>query len=200
MTRPRPLASLLSLTALVVLLGLLGPALRAPATAQGPPGAARAQAPSQPGPKYGGVLVTSPLSATPSLSPHEESTVATVQQASPCLNNLVYFDPAKKQESVDTLIPELAHTWSWQDSHKSLVFFLRRDVKWHDGKPFTSRDVKYTFDAVRGAPDAKAKLKVNPRKLWYENIEVIEAPDLHTVVFRLKRPQPSLLLMLASGY
>src|SRR5262245_9337492 len=151
-------------------------------------------------PKYGGVLVTSPLSATPSLSPHEESTIATVQQASPCFNNLVYYDPAKKQESVDTIVPELAEKWSWQDGHKNLVFFLRQDVKWHDGKPFTSADVKYTFDAVRGAADAKAKLKVNPRKLWYENVEAIETPDARTVVFRLKRPQPSLILMLASGY
>jgi peptide/nickel transport system substrate-binding protein len=73
-------------------------------------------------------------------------------------------------------------------------------VKWHDGKPFTAQDVKYTFDLVRGAPDAKGKLRVNPRKLWYENVEAIEAPDAATVAFRLKRPQPSLLLMLASGY
>ena len=53
-----------------------------------------AQTPSAPTPKYGGVLVTHPLSATPSLSPHEESTVATTQQASPCFNNLIYYDPA----------------------------------------------------------------------------------------------------------
>lgn len=181
MTRPRPLRSLVLLAIGIALL-LFG----APATAQTP--------------KYGGVLVTSPLSATPSFSPHEESTIATVQQASPCFNNLIYYDPAKKQESVDTIVPELAERWAWQDNHRNLVFFLRKDVKWHDGRPFTSEDVKYTFDAVRGAPDAKAKLKVNPRKLWYENVEAIEAPDPATVVFRLKRPQPSLLLMLASGY
>ena len=162
MTRPRSLRPLLSLVAVATALLLLVVG----ATAQAP--------------KYGGVLVTSPLSATPSLSVHEESTVATTQQASPCFNNLVYFDPAKKQESVDTIIPELAEKWSWQDNHRNLVFFLRKDVKWHDGKPFTSQDVKYTFDAVRGAPDAKARLKVNPRKLWYENIEAIEvAGRLH---------------------
>ena len=124
-------------------------------------------------PKPGGVLLIHPLSAPPSLSPHEESTVAVAQQASPCFNNLVYYDPFKKQESVDTIIPELAEKWSWQDGHRNLVFFLRKDVKWHDGKPFSSKDVKYTFDMVRGAPDAKAKLKVNPRKLWFDNIEHI---------------------------
>src|SRR2546430_6915338 len=66
-------------------------------------------------PKTGGVLVTSPLSATPSLSPHEESTIATVQQASPCFNNLVYYDPTKKVESVDTIIPDLPEKRAWQD-------------------------------------------------------------------------------------
>src|SRR5712691_10463257 len=185
MSRSHPLVVLLALLLAVVVVG-------PPVVAQSPPASQT--------PKSGGVLVTSPLSATPSLSPHEESTIATVQQTSPCFNNLVYYDPAKKQESVDTLIPELADKWSWQDGHRNLVFFLRKDVRWHDGKPFTSQDVKYTFDMVRGAPDAKAKLKVNPRKLWFENIEGIEAPDPYTVVFRLKKAQPSLLPMLASGY
>ena len=49
-------------------------------------------------------------------------------------------------------------------------------------------------------PTPQAKLRINPRKDWYANVEAIEAPDPHTVVFHLKRPQPSLLLMLASGY
>ena len=74
-----------------------------------------------------------------------------------------------------------------------------RDVKWHDGQPFTSRDVKFTFDLVREAPEATAKLRLNPRKDWYANVEAIETADPYTVVFRLKRPQPSILMMLASG-
>jgi peptide/nickel transport system substrate-binding protein len=44
------------------------------------------------------------------------------------------------------------------------------------------------------------KLRINPRKEWYANVDAVEAPDPYTVVFRLKRPQPSLLAMLASGY
>jgi peptide/nickel transport system substrate-binding protein len=131
---------------------------------------------------------------------HETATISVVWPASPCFNNLVYFDPLKRQESVDTIIGELAEKWSWQDNHRNLVFQLRKGVKWHDGKPFTSKDVKYTFDLVREAPDAGAKLRINPRKDWYANVDAIEAPDAHTVVFRLKRPQPSLIMMLASGY
>src|SRR5262249_15133121 len=97
-------------------------------------------APAQ-APKSGGVLTIHPLTAPPSLSPHEESTIATVQPASACYSNLVYFDPAKKQESLDTIIPELAEKWSWQDNYRNLVFLLRRNVKWHDGKAFSSQDV-----------------------------------------------------------
>ncbi len=131
---------------------------------------------------------------------HETATISTVWPAGPCFNNLVMFDPAKRLESLDTIVGELAEKWSWQDNYKNLVFFLRKDVKWHDGKPFTSKDVKFTFDMVREAPDAQAKLRINPRKDWYANVEAVEAPDPQTVVFRMKRPQPSLLLMLASGY
>jgi peptide/nickel transport system substrate-binding protein len=83
-----------------------------------------------------------------------------------CYNNLVLFDPLKKQESLETIIPELAEKWSWQDGGKSLAFVLRKDVKWHDGQPFTSKDVKHTFDTIRETADITAKLRVNPRKLW----------------------------------
>ena len=152
-------------------------------------------------PKPGGIL-NLPQRGDPAqgFAIHETGTIDVVWPGSPCFNNLVVFDPLKKQESIDTIIGDLAEKWSWQDNYRNLVFFLRKDVRWHDGKPFTAQDVKYTFDMVRGAPDAKGRLRVNPRKLWYENVEAVEAPESHTVVFRLKRPQPSLLPMLASGY
>src|SRR5574341_2409997 len=157
-------------------------------------------APSQ-SPKSGGVLnmmLREDLSQ--GFAIHETATISTVWPAMPCLNNLVLFDPLKRTESADTIIGELAEKWSWQDNYRNLVFFLRKGVKWHDGQPFTSKDVKFTFDVLREAPDARAKLRINPRKDWYANVEAIEAPDPTTVVFRLKKPQPSLLLMLASGY
>jgi len=152
-------------------------------------------------PKYGGIL-NLPQRGDPAqgFAIHETGTIDVVWPGSPCFNNLVVFDPLKKQESVDTIIGDLAVKWSWQDNYRNLVFFLHKGVKWHDGQPFTSKDVKYTFDMIREAPDAQAKLRINPRKAWYANVEAIEAPDPHTVVFRLKRPQPSLLAMLASGY
>src|SRR5262249_41791956 len=116
---------------------------------------------------------------------HETSTISTVWPAMPCLSNLVLFDPLKAVESPDTVIGELAEKWSWQDNYRNLVFFLRKGVKWHDGQPFTARDVKYTFDMVREAPEISAKLRISPRKDWYANVEAIEVADPHTVVFRL---------------
>jgi peptide/nickel transport system substrate-binding protein len=153
-----------------------------------------------PQPKRGGILNSVLTEDPPGLVVHESATISNVWPMSPCYSNLVIFDPLKPLDSAETVIPELAEKWSWQDNYRNLVFFLRRNVKWHDGRPFTAADVKYTFDAVREAPDSAGKLRTSPRKDWYANVEAIEAPEPHTVVFRLKRPQPSLLLMLASGY
>jgi peptide/nickel transport system substrate-binding protein len=131
---------------------------------------------------------------------HESPTISTMWPSMPCLSNLVIFDPRKPTHSAETVIPELAEQWSWQENYTKLVLLLRKDVRWHDGKPFGAKDVKHTFDTLREAPDAPAKLRLNPRREWYANVEAIEVVDPLTVVFRLKRPQPSLLLMLASGF
>jgi len=165
------------------------PATRVPAPTPMPPG------------KPGGTLnVMLREDLSQGFAIHESATISVVFPSSPCFNNLVMFDPANPVESPDSVVPELAERWSWQDNYRNLVMFLRRNVKWHDGQPFTSKDVKFTFDMIREAPESTAKLRLNPRKDWYANVEAIEAADPYTVVFHLKRPQPSLLMLLASGY
>jgi peptide/nickel transport system substrate-binding protein len=52
------------------------------------------------------------------------------------------FDQHKPQINLDTIVPDLATSWSWNDDDTALTFQLRQDVKWHDGKPFTAADVK----------------------------------------------------------
>jgi peptide/nickel transport system substrate-binding protein len=151
-------------------------------------------------PKRGGILNSVLTEDPPGLLVHESATISSVWPMSPCYSNLVIFDPLKPLDSAETVIPELAERWSWQDNFRNLVFFLRKNVTWHDGKAFTARDVKHTFDMVREAPDSAAKMRTSPRKDWYANVEAIETPEPHTVVFRLRKPQPSLLLMFASGY
>jgi peptide/nickel transport system substrate-binding protein len=151
-------------------------------------------------PKAGGVLNAMQGEDPAGFSIHETGTILALWPAMPCFSNLVLFDPFKPEESADTILPELAERWSWQDGYRNLVFFLRKNVRWHDGQPFTARDVKYTFDVVREARDAPAKLRLSPRKDWFANVEAIEVVDPYTVIFRLRRPQPSLIMMLASGY
>src|SRR5216117_343067 len=152
-------------------------------------------------PKPGGMLTLRLREDLPQgFSINESPTISTMWPAMPCFSNLVLFDPAKQTHSADAIVGELAERWSWQDNYRNLVFFLRAGVKWHDGAPFTSKDVKATFDLLREALDAPARLRLNPRRDWYANVQDVEAIDPRTVVFKLKRPQPSLLAMLASGF
>src|SRR5256885_15797731 len=71
---------------------------------------------------------------------HESPTISTLWPAMPCFSNLVLFDQAKPTHGPETIVGELAQRWSWQDDYRNLVFFLRRDVTWHDGRPFTAAD------------------------------------------------------------
>ena len=135
--------------------------------------------------KPGGVLnVLTREDLAQGFSIHESATLSTIWPAQPCFNNLVTFDPVKPLETFDTVVPELAEKWSWQDGYRNLVFFLRRGVKWHDGQPFTSKDVKFTFDMVREAPDATGKLRVNPRKDWYGSVEAIDRALFRHAVYQ----------------
>jgi peptide/nickel transport system substrate-binding protein len=205
MTR-RPLGIVAGIVLAVILLGLDPAASLAqtgkPAAKKAAEPATRVPAPTPmpPGRSGGTLNVMLREDLSQGFAIHESATISVVFPSSPCFSNLVVFDPANPVESPDSVVPELAERWSWQDNYRNLVMFLRRNVKWHDGQPFTSKDVKFTFDMVREAPESTAKLRLNPRKDWYANVEAIEAADPYTVVFRLKRPQPSLLMLLASGY
>ena len=79
-----------------------------------------------------------------------------------------------------------------------MTFKLRQGVKWHDGKPFTAADVRCTFDLIQGK--AKERLRADPRKEWYNNVQEVATNGDYEAVFHLKRPQPALLTLLASGY
>ena len=119
--------------------------------------------------KSGGILKIYHRGNPPSASIHEEATTNTVMPFQVVYNNLVEFDPKKPLNSIDTIIPDLATKWSWDDSKTKLTFELRQDVKWHDGKPFTAKDVQCTWDMLLGK--SKQRLRKNPRSIWYHNLE-----------------------------
>jgi peptide/nickel transport system substrate-binding protein len=149
-------------------------------------------------PKHGGILHIYHRETPPSLSIHEEATFSVNVPAMGIYNNLVIYDQHKPQTSVANIVPELATSWSWDKANTALTFKLRSDVKWHDGKPFTAKDVKCTIDLLQGK--AQDKFRKDPRKGWYEFVNDVTVNGDTEVTFHLKRPQPSLLAMLASGY
>ena len=100
--------------------------------------------------KKGGTLRLYHNDNPPSASLLEESTIASVTPFSAVFNNLVVFDPFKVHESLETVVPDLAESWSWDASNTRLTFKLRQGVKWHDGQPFTAKDVQCTWRMLVG--------------------------------------------------
>jgi len=147
--------------------------------------------------KRGGILRLHLIDSPASMSIHEESTVVAERPVMGVFNNLVLFDQHIAQNSLASIRPELATEWAWDEDGAKLVFHLRSDVRWHDGKPFTAADVKCTFDLLQGK--AADKLRVNPRKAWYNNLVEVKTNGDHEAIFVLKRPQPAFLALLASG-
>jgi peptide/nickel transport system substrate-binding protein len=148
--------------------------------------------------KSGGVLKISFFDNPASMSLHEEATGAALRPMMGVFNNLVMYDQHVAQNSPDSIIPDLATSWAWSEDGKELTFPLRQGVKWHDGKPFTAADVKCTWDLLMGV--GSEKLRVNPRKTWYLNVDRVTTNGDYEVTFHLKRPQPALLSLLASGW
>jgi peptide/nickel transport system substrate-binding protein len=148
--------------------------------------------------KHGGTLRVQHWDTPASMSILEEATYSVVVPMMGVMNNLVMYRQDVPQNSLKTIVPDLAESWSWSEDGKELTFKLRHGVKWHDGKPFSAADVKCTFDLIQGK--SKERLRGNPRKGWYHNLVEVTADGDDTAVFHLKRRQPALLTLLASGY
>lgn len=89
-------------------------------------------------------------------------------------------------------IPQLAESWSVSADGLEMTFHLRSDVKWHDGHPFTSKDVAYSLMEVW-------KVRHGRGRSTFANVESVETPDDHTVVLMLSRPAPAILKALFSA-
>jgi peptide/nickel transport system substrate-binding protein len=148
--------------------------------------------------KQGGILKMYNPDSPASMSIHEEATPFAERPMMGVFNNLVMYDQHVKQNSLQSIVPDLATGWSWNEDGTELTFPLRQGVSWHDGKPFTARDVKCTWDLLTGK--SSDKMRVNPRKDRYRNLEGVTISGDYQVAFQLKRPQPAFLALLASGF
>ena len=116
-----------------------------------------------------------------SMDPMVATDVASFTRLNAIMEPLVVFDPSF------ALQPRLAHSWELADDISTLTFYLRDDVVYHNGHPFTSADVRYTFETVLD-PDAGAS-----NAALYAAIGEIETPDDYTVVFHLNQPHVFLI-------
>ncbi len=168
------------LAAAASLLLALGPAI--PASAQKP----------------GGILKMYSLDSPPSMSILEEATLSSQAPLMGVFNNLVLFDQHVPQVSLQSIVPDLATGWSWNEDGTAVTFPLRQGVKWHDGQPFAAKDVQCTWDLM--LEKSSEKLRFNPRKSIYRNLDRVTTSGDYEVTFHLKRPQPQFLMLLAGGF
>src|SRR5687768_17187532 len=148
--------------------------------------------------KAGGTLRVFHRDSPASASIHEEATISAVAPFSAVFNNLIRFKQDEKINKPEFIEPELAESWSWNPDYTRLTFKLRQGVKWHDGKPFTAADVKCTWDLLLGK--SQDKLRLNPRKAIYRNLEEVVAEGDYSVTLVMKRAQPAFPMLLASGF
>jgi peptide/nickel transport system substrate-binding protein len=148
--------------------------------------------------KPGGILKMYSPDSPASMSIHEEATIFAEGPMMGVFNNLIMYDQHVPQNSLQSIVPDLAVSWSWNEDGTELTFPLRQGVIWHDGKPFTAKDVQCTWDMLTG--ESSEKLRVNPRKSWYRNLDSVTTNGDYEVIFHLKRPQPAFVALLASGF
>ncbi len=107
------------------------------------------------------------------------------------INQMVFNSLLRRDRNLE-LKPDLAESWESSDP-STYIFHLRPDVRFHDGRPLTSADVKFTFDSLLDGSLTSVKAGT------YRRVERIEAPDAYTVIFRLREPYVLFPVSLING-
>jgi len=107
------------------------------------------------------------------------------------IDNLIFDDLLAKADDLN-VAPGLAERWEIPDP-RTYIFYLHRGATFHDGRPLTSRDVKWTFDSLLRGQIRSTKAAV------YKYVDHIDAPDDFTVIFHMKEPDATLLWNLCDG-
>ena len=162
----------------VVGAALLTTALAAPAKAEEP--------------RRGGILNFAVGAEPPNYDCHANTSFAFTHPVRPHYNTLLRFVP----DNYPQVEGDLAESWEVSDDGLTYTFHLRQGVQFHDGSPFTSEDVRATYDRLRNPPDGVVSI----RQASYADIESIETPDDHTVIFKLSAPNAAMLSNFASPW
>jgi len=107
------------------------------------------------------------------------------------IDALIFDDLLDRDEHLN-VTPGLAESWQIPDP-LTYIFHIRHGVRFQDGRPLTSRDVKWTFDSL-----LQGRIR-STRAAAYRFVDHLEAPDDYTVIFHLKEPFSPLLWNLSDG-
>ncbi|NLI82349.1 MAG: peptide-binding protein [Deltaproteobacteria bacterium] len=99
------------------------------------------------------------------------------------INGHVYESLLRRDEKTLELEPLLAESWDVSEDHLTYTFHLRKDVRWHDGRPFSARDIAFSFERIRDP-----KVDAAHQRNYYQDIDKLEVLDDHTVRFHYKMP------------
>src|SRR5688572_24738343 len=140
-------------------------------------------------PKKGGTLNFSVVAEPPNYDCHGSTTFALIHPIAPHYSLLVKFDG----KDYPKVVGDLAESWQISPDNLAYTFKLRSGVKFHDGSPLTSADVKATYDRIINPPAGIVSI----RKAYYADIDTIATPDPATVVFKMKAPVAGVMEALA---
>lgn len=138
-------------------------------------------------PRYGGTLIAAISGEAPTANPSLSSAVLAQITFDNVFNALAQVGPNGE------LVPDLAESWEVSKDGKSYTFHLVKNALWHDGKPFTSADVKYTFEQVLP--------KYHPKgAVVFQALDKVDTPDQYTAIVRMKYPDPAFLSYMNSAH
>jgi peptide/nickel transport system substrate-binding protein len=141
----------------------------------------------------GGTLVFGINSGDPpTYDCHQSVLFPIIHLLTPHYSNLLRIDT----KNYPKVVGDLAESWTVAPDAKTYTFRLHGNVKFHDGSPFSSEDIRATYDRIRNPPPGV----VSVRQGLVSDIDTIETPDPRTVVFRLKRPNRALLYAFANPF
>jgi peptide/nickel transport system substrate-binding protein len=111
----------------------------------------------------------------------------------PILNNHgelpgIIFSGLMKYDAKGKPITDLAESFTYNEKERTYIFKLRKGVKWHDGAPFTAKDVVFTYNVLTNDETLTASIKSN-----YEDIAAVSSPDANTVVIKLSQYNAAML-------
>ena len=148
---------------------------------------------ASPAPQRGGILKIGNRGEPPVLNCMMNPSIHVFSYTAQVFNGLVMIDPTQEQVSVEKVVPSLAEKWEISPDGKIYTFHLRKGVKFHDGKPFTAKDVKYSLEYF--ADPQKSTLAA-----LVEMMQKVEIVDDHTVKVYLKYPHFPFILYLSFPY